>query len=249
MRFIPVRTERYLSHAKHQLQPAFDLLIEAGVLGKVQWIESKGGLPQILLYRGSLLSRGSPVAEAMDIGEEDFVLDRIEDVQLPEWKLVASFHEAWGNDSFTPSKAELDLARELLATHGEPTMQELLPKVVKRLKLRWSDAKSFCAISRYLPEVIQDWQREKRRIDQERQGEKQQEESRKQAVKNAQDRAVLKALWESLPSSEQDAIRSHVLKGQPPRFRSGRPSWSGSVWRRSRGGRGWPPAHRTFTVA
>jgi hypothetical protein len=129
---------------------------------------------------------------------------------------VASFHEAWGNDSFTPSKAELDLARELLAKHGEPTMQQLLPKVVKRLKLRWSDAKSFCAISRYWPEVLQEWQREKRRIDRERQAEKQQEETRKRAMQSAQDRAVLKALWESLPSSEQEAIRKHVLKGQPP---------------------------------
>ena len=216
VKFIPVRTERYLSHAKHQLQPAFDLLIKAGVLGKVQWIESKGGLPQILLHRGHLLSRHAANAEPIEIGEEDFVLDRIEDVQTAEWKLVASFHHAWGNDSFTPSKAELNLARELIAKYGQAMMQQLLPKVVKRLKVRWPDAKSFGAISRYLPEVIQESEREKRRIEQERQGEKQQEEYRKQVVKNAQDRAVLKALWEALPSSEQDAIRKHVLKGQPP---------------------------------
>lgn len=216
VKFIPVRTERYLSHAKHQLQPAFDLLIKAGVLGKVQWIESKGGQPQLLLYRGLLLSRDSAATDAIDIGEDDFVLNRVEDIQLPEWKLVTSFHHLWGNDSFTPAKAELDLARELLATHGQAEMHELLPKVVKRLKLRWSDAKSFVAISRYLPEVIQERQREKHRMDQERQGEKQQEESRKRAIQDAQDRAVLKALWESLPSSEQEAIRSHVLKGQPP---------------------------------
>ena len=152
----------------------------------------------------------------VDIGDEDFVLDRIEDIQLPEWKLVASFHQAWGNDSFTPSKAELDLARELHTKHGEPTMQELLPKVVKRLKVRWADAKSFCAVSRYLPEVIQEWQQAKRRRDQERQGEQQQEESRRRTIQHAQDRAVVKALWESLPSQEQEAIRKHVLKGQPP---------------------------------
>jgi hypothetical protein len=45
VQFIPVRTERYLSHAKKQLQPAFDLLIDAGILSNVQWIESSGGLP------------------------------------------------------------------------------------------------------------------------------------------------------------------------------------------------------------
>lgn len=216
VKFIPARTERYLSDARKQLDPAFLLLTEAGVLDNVQWIQSRGGLPQILLHRGPLLASGAAQAENYDVGDEDFVLDRIEDIRLPEWKLVASFHQAWGNDSFTPSKAELDLARELLKTHGEPTMQELLPKVIKRLKVRWADAKSFCAISRYLPEIIQEAQREKRRIEQQRQGEKQQEESRRRAIQVAQDRAVLKALWDSLPSCEQDAIRTHVLKGQPP---------------------------------
>lgn len=216
VKFIPARTERYLSDARKQLEPAFALLTEAGILAKVQWIQSRGGLPQILLYRGALLASGGAPAEAYDVGDEDFTLDRIDDIHLPEWKLVAFFHQSWGNDNFTPSKAELELARELLAKYGQAEMQELLPKVVKRLKVRWSDAKSFCAISRYLPEIIQERQREKRRIDQEREAEKLQEESRKRLLQDAQDKAVLKTLWESLPPSEQEAIRKQVLNGQPP---------------------------------
>jgi hypothetical protein len=149
VQFIPVRTERYLSDARKQLDPAFALLTEARILAGVQWVQSKGGLPQILLHRGPLLAPDGGGAEPVEIGEEDFTLDRIEDVRLPEWQLVSAFHEAWGNASFTPSKAELDLARDLVARHGVSAMQELLPRLVKRLKLKWSDAKSFVAISRY----------------------------------------------------------------------------------------------------
>lgn len=216
VKFIPVRTERYLSHARKQLQPAFDLLMDAGILAQVQWIESKGGLPQILLHRGPVLDTATAAeAEAVEIGEEDFTLDRIEDIQLPEWQLVAAFHHAWGNGSFKPSKAELDLARELLTKHGQAVMHELLPRLVKRLKVKWADAKSFCAISRYLPEVLQDWQWEKRRREREQQELEEQDRLRRQTLKEAQDNAVLQALWQSLSPAEQEDIRRTVLIGQP----------------------------------
>lgn len=213
VQFIPVRAERYLSLAKKQLQPAFDL--QAGVLEKVQWIKSSGGLPQLLLFRGPLLAPRGAAIESVEIGEEDFSLNRIDDIRLPEGQLVSAFHEAWGNSRFTPSKAELDLARELLARHGQVAMQEMLPKVIKRLKLKWADAKSFCAIDRYLPEIVEEWQREKRRIAREEHDQHRQHESRRHAVQQAQDEAVLKALWQALPPSEQEEIRDKVLKGQP----------------------------------
>ena len=121
------------------------------MLANVQWIESKGGLPQILLHRGPLLSSVSEGPEAYDVGDEDFTLSRIEEFQAPEWRLVSAFHEAWGNKAFRPSKTEVALARQLIAQHGEKTVQELLPRVVKLLKIKWPDAKSFNAVTRYLP--------------------------------------------------------------------------------------------------
>src|SRR5207244_12870142 len=73
VKFIPARTERYLSDARKQLDPAFAHLTEAGLLSKTQWIESKKGLPQILLHRGPLLTSAvAPVTEATDIGAADF---------------------------------------------------------------------------------------------------------------------------------------------------------------------------------
>jgi hypothetical protein len=216
VKFIPVRTERYLSQAQKQLQPAFDLLAEAGILARTQWVQSKGGLPQILLHRGTLLaSSAQSGADAVEIGDDDFTLDRIEDVQQPEWQLVSAFHRAWGNDSFTPSKAELDLAREFLSKHGQATLQELMPRLVKRLKLKWADAKSFCAVSRYMPEVFQEYEREKRRREREQVADQRQEESRRSAIKDGQDQAVLQALWQGLSPAEKEEIRRTVLKGQP----------------------------------
>jgi hypothetical protein len=216
VKFIPARTERYLSDARKQLEPAFALLTEAGILKSVQWIQSRGGLPQILLHRGALLVSAGANAETYDVGEEDFTLDRIEDVHLPEWQTVSVFHQAWGNDNFRPTKAELDLARQMLADHGHAAVQDLLPRLVKRLKVKWPDAKNFCAISRYLPEVMQDLEREKHQAEREKQELAQQEEARRRTRQQAQDRAVLKALWETLSSTEQEEIRSTVLKGQPP---------------------------------
>ncbi len=215
VKFIPARTERYLSDAKKQLQPAFDLLIAAGILANVQWVASKGGSPQLLLHRGSLLRGGDKAETVVDVGE-DISLSRIENVSLPEAKIVQAFHEAWGNVNFQPSRAELDLARGLIHEHGEAFVSALMPRVVKRLKVAWPDAKSFVAVSRYWNEVLRDWEREQARSVRESREQVQAEEERKRRVKQAQDRAVLQALWSELQPDEQEAIRAVAMQGQPP---------------------------------
>lgn len=215
VKFIPARTERYFSHAKKQLQPAFDLLCATGVLRKVDWVESRGGLPQILLHRGQLLNSADRTAPADDFKEEDFVLDRIEDVRLPEWQVVESFHAAWGHADFRPSRAELDLARDLIARYGLSEVQALVPRLVKRLKIRWTGAKTFNAVVRYLPEVQRELESERSRAKREQMEEQQRQVSHEAAIRQAQDRAVVKALWDGLPSSEQEEIRTAALKHQP----------------------------------
>jgi hypothetical protein len=173
------------------------------------------GLPQILLHRGPLLSSVSVSPATFDVGDEDFTLSRIEDVEAPEGKLVSAFHEAWGNKSFRPAKSELDLARQLIAAHGEKLMQELLPRVVKRLKMKWPDAKTFVAVTRYLPEVLKEEEREKARVSRERQEDLAEQETRELTLKQAQDKAVLQALWDGLTRDEQESIRVSVLAKQP----------------------------------
>ena len=58
--------------------------------------------------------------------------------------------------------------------------------------------------------------REKRRRELEARQSDEHEESRKRSIRQAQDRAVLKVLWDELSASQKNEIRNHVLKGQPP---------------------------------
>lgn len=215
VKFIPARTERYLSQAKKQLQPAFDLLISAGVLRDVQWVESRGGLPQLLLHRGPILSPAPADESAFDLGEEDFVLNRIEDVKPPEAQIVEAFHAAWGHSAFRPARAELDLARDLIARHGMAEVEALVPKLVKRLKEKWTEAKTFNAVVRYLPEVMADLARERSREQRERLEVAQRDEGRQRFARQAQDRAALKVIWDSLSPGEQEEIRAAALESQP----------------------------------
>src|SRR5262249_44846661 len=94
-------------------------------------------------------------------------------------------------------------------------VEELLPRLVKRLKLRWADAKTFCAVSRYLPEVLAEQERQRRRQEREQAEEQQGEEARRQTVRRTQDQAILKAVWDRLVPAEQEEIRSAVLARQP----------------------------------
>jgi hypothetical protein len=167
------------------------------------------------LHRGSALMPGSATEIACELGEEDFVLNRIEDVKLPEWQIVEAFHTAWGHSDFRPARGELELAREMIGHHGLENVQALIPLLVKRLKLKWADAKTFNAVSRYLPEVMQDLERERSRERREKMEEQQRDESRQRTIRQAQDRAVLKALWEALSPAEQDEIRTSALRQQP----------------------------------
>ena len=217
VKFIPVRTERYLCPCQEAVAAGVRLAHRrrhprAARSGS----RARAGCRRFCSIAARFLHPSARRdADAVEIGEEDFTLDRIEDIQEPEWQIVSAFHHAWGNDSFTPSKAELTLARELLAKHGQPAMQELMPRLVKRLKLKWADAKSFCAISRYFPEVLNEWQREKRRREREQHDLRAHDESRQQNIQKAQDQAVLKALWQTLSPAEQEDIRKSALKGQP----------------------------------
>jgi hypothetical protein len=216
VKFIPARTERYASDAKKQLNPAFTLLQEAGILRRTDWVESRGGAPQILLSRGGLLDAAGQVQSAgYDVGEEDFVLHQIEGVQLPEWQVVADFHQRWGHENYRPSKAELETARELLAKYGNDQLREMLSPVVKRMQAKWPEAKTFVAVSRYIDDVAGEYRHRQRQLDLERQGEERRRQEREAEAQRAADKATLKIVWGSLPAEEQEAIRAAVIARQP----------------------------------
>jgi hypothetical protein len=219
VKFVPARLERYASDAKRQLQPAFDVLVESGVLAGVHWLQSRKGAPQIVLCRGPLLARpqahrGAREDDVADVAEEDFVLRKIENVRSPEWRVVAEFHRLWGRDC-RPSKGEMAAAGELLGRHGREQIRAVLPSVVRRMRQQWPDAKTFGAAARYLDAAVAERLRHADALRARRQEEAQQQNEQEESDRRAQERDGLKPLWQSLSEAEREAVRRHVLAGQP----------------------------------
>ncbi len=216
VKFIPARPERYLSDAKKQLGPPLALLVQEGVLREVMWQKSKGGLPQLQLGRGARLEgRGTGNPADFDVSEEGFTLHEIQDVRLPEQELVEDFYQLWGTPMVRPSARDLETARTLLAQYRSDRLARLLPMAIERMQEKWPEAKSFGAVVRFLPEAAAEDEKgqqrhERRKEDEKRQQWEQQQQQQKQAREEA-----LRALWQSLPPTEQEQIRRAVLQKQP----------------------------------
>ncbi len=215
VKFIPARTERYLSDAKKQLQPALSLLIAEGVLQDAQWLASRDGGPQLLLRRGAVLEGVPRDAMAYEMDEQAFALEKVEQVALPDELIVQEFHRLFGHDTFTPQKGERDTAKALLDQYGEATLKQLLPQVVERMKLRWPDAKTFGAARRYVEEVATEYQKRQRADERLKQEQQARERERAAAAEKAKEQAALKAAWQTLTAEEQETIRKRVLATQP----------------------------------
>lgn len=220
-KFLPVRPERYLSHARQQLEPAFALLTATQVLSKAEWAESKGGLAQVHLYRGDRLSLPGGSSQNAFPFLEDFsegiAMKELRNLRSPEWLLVTDFYRLWaGQENCRPTKKELEQAREMTAQHGQTKAKALIPFLVKRLKEKWPEAKSFGATTRYLPEILQEYDRQQRALDHHRQERMQEQEEKEQAARKAKELVAWKRVWEALPETEREHIRTTVLTGQPP---------------------------------
>lgn len=215
VRFIPARTERYLSDAKKQLEPALALLIEAGVLQAVQWSSSKGGDPQLLLHRGPLLVDMRTGPSSYDVTEEDFVLSQVENIQLPEWEIVATFHRLGGHENFRPSKGELETARTFLARFGQDQLKRMLPAVTKRMQMKFPDAKTFGGASRYIEEIAEEFRRKEASEKRMQQLNDTHKGQMNDAAEAARLQAVLRTTWNNLSDQEREAIRSEVIANQP----------------------------------
>lgn len=220
--FLPVRPERFLSDAKRQMDSAFALLAETGVLAEACWEEGKNTLSQLRLYRGPVLQEAThPVlrdsGDLLDDMAETFKVQEIRNLKTPESHLVTQFYHLWtGTKTYRPTQKELAQATEVIAQHGKSKTIALLPRVVERLRIQWPDAKSFAAFVRYLPQVAADTDRveqlqarehEKMRI--EREAELQKESARRQLDEK------WRPIWGALNTDEQDDIRAAILVKSP----------------------------------
>lgn len=221
--FLPVQPERYRSQAIQQLGPAFELLRAAGIVSGVTWEESKTGLARLHIHRGKALDfardqRLLPFEFAEDETDETFQVREIRDVRTPEWELVTGFYGLWtGESHHRPTKKELETAQLIVSRHGAKKAKDLIPRLVKRLKEQWPDAKTFGAVGPYLSEIVAEMEKDEQRRERERQDrlreEREQAEQRRQKAEAEGFVAAWKPVWDALPEGEREDIRRAALSG------------------------------------
>ena len=225
--FLPVRPERYRSQAIQQMNPAFELLRMAGIVSGVTWEESKNSLARLHIHRGRTIDNARdqrllPFEFVEEEAEETFEVREIRDTRTPESELVTEFYRLWTSDGARrPTRKELEQAQALIAQHGLKKAKDSIPRIVKRLKENWPDAKTFGAVSPYVPEVIADMDRDGQRREREREehakDEQAQVEQNRQQAEDAKFVAAWKPVWDALPVAEQEEIRQAALSG-PKRY-------------------------------
>lgn len=217
--FLPVRIENYLSDARKQMEPAFKAVEQLHV-ASVAWHKKNQDVAQLCFERGSRL-RSSANAPAAEIGgatpESSISIREIQ--RTPEQELVTEFYRQWGNRQQRPTTKDLDLARRLLAEHGQVQMKACLPLVIDQLKRYWPGARTFVAIESYLPDVIQQEEHRKRReAEQQFQADREQKRftvERKQEQEIAAWEAVWEQRWLNLSLEDQELIQTDLIHEYP----------------------------------
>jgi len=224
-KLLPVRSERYLSDARRQLDPAIVLLQQANVIAAASWEENAQGTIQLQLSRGPLLRSGrrpSDKDSALPAEESLGTLQvrEVRNARPVENQLLRQFYQLWSGDTFTkPSPKEVVLARELIERYGRTKLHTLLPLVVKRLKDDWPDAKTFSAIARYLPEVNAEHERKQEAIQHEKERNHQEQSDQEKLERSRDEQRKLVAhwrpAWEALSGEDQQQIEETVRRKWP----------------------------------
>lgn len=225
VQFLPVRPERYLSDAKKQMGNALQMLTDARVITYASWNKGKNALAQLHFGRGDRLAPGARQDAAMlplvdgEIGDGIRVRE-LRNQKTPEWQIVTEFYKLWSNElQPKPTANELEQARSLIDAHGQTKAKGLIPLAVKRMKVEWPEAKAFGAIVRYLPDAVRDLDRQKHRVEQERQERLQEEQERKEQEERRAAHRVFqetwKPVWDVLPDADRESIGRAVAEKWP----------------------------------
>lgn len=220
VQFLPIKPERHSGQARQQLGTALKLLTSLHVIAEAVWAESRDGLAQLHFHRGKHLTpptdRGPSALPFLEEFAHAIEVEELRTLKPPEWTLVVDFYRLWaGLDAYRPTRRELEQARALLEQYGPTKLRALLQIVVKRLKEKWPDAKTFGFIQRYIPEAALAYDRDQKHLEQVRRDQlrrlKVREEQERQQREQAQFEATWKPRRERLSESEHDAIRRQVI--------------------------------------
>lgn len=228
VKYLPLKSEAYLSQAKQQLGGALELLAENGLVRLVGWEPSQTGLALLHLGKGERFAKlptGNPIAipERFDAGEAVEVKE-IRGQHPPEWHLVSDFYREWTKQAFArPTSKELALARQLITEMGATRASAVVRSCIKLLRDKWPDAKAFAAITKYLPEAISEMRKaEDRKAFDKADAVREAAEAERKA-EEAKRLTAAKALWAGLAEPKREAIRERVRQSQPKSLEEKRP--------------------------
>ena len=230
--FLPAKVEPYASQAKEQLAPAFRLLLEEGIVGAVNWTTGKRDDLQLNVTRGIHLNEPhAPSTPNVDVQQasktpsrtaiqpdlfDSVITSESKNALSPAERLVQQFHAAWSGGPATPSSlGELTAAKECLDHYGFDLASQLLPKVIKRMREKFPDAKTFGAARPYFTELHAEHEKRQRIADilkaTNLKEEMEAEQHHQKEVRNA----TLESAWHSLPIADQNSIRESVVANNP----------------------------------
>lgn len=222
--FLPIRTEKHPSQAKQQLGPALALLAQAGILAETVWGESRDGLTQLHFHRGPGLEAapGRPplaLASSEDDFAEDVEVEELRTPRPPEWLLVGDFYRAWTGQEGRPTRKEMAQAKELIEEHGSAKAKAIVQIVVKKLKKKWPEAKTFGGVARYLDEAAVEFEAEQRRVDQDRAEQNNRKKGRDEEEQRSEERmrfeAVWRPVWEALSNEQKEQLQRELISAHP----------------------------------
>jgi len=231
VQFLPVKPEKHPSQARQQLGPALGLLTAAGVIEAATWTESRDGQPQLVFQRGRLLPSSTARAgleragngadlPALAFVDDDPVssveVEELRTIKPPEWTVVAEFYRLWsGRELARPTRKELETARGLLVQHSPAKLKALIALAVKRMKTKWPEAKTFGSVVAYLAEAAEEYDRDQKRLEHDRNDQHRRQRERDLADQQGEEQARFETdwrpAWEALDAIERESIRQTVL--------------------------------------
>ena len=217
--FLPATVETYASQAKEQLGPALRLLAEEGLIGSVEWVTGRNGEPQLQVTRGVRLAvAAAPAVEAIAQSDvfETVTTHEGRNPLSPTERLVREFHAAWsGGEGRPASSGELDAAKECVGLYGFDVATRLLPKVVKRMRQEFPDAKTFGATRAFFAEIHAEQCKRESAFEKAKianlEEQLDEDTQRRRTIRHKQ----LEAVWKELPATEREAIENAVMAANP----------------------------------
>jgi hypothetical protein len=135
---------------------------------------------------------------------------------LPAQRLVSQFHAAWSGGEGRPgSTGEVTAAEACLTLYGFDLACRLLPKVVKRMKEQFPDAKTFGATTDYFAEIHAEIAKRERVVEKAKEANVESHVEVEKSRARAERHERLETEWNALLAAERQSIEAVVVGANP----------------------------------